>query len=531
MRFPIKHSEKGCTASNSDPSNSLTFKGYVLEKGFNRTILILALAIITLEFCVFKYYYPYAGFINGDSYAYMMSAFYNLRADVYPIGYPKFLRLFSVFSFNDTSLVLFQYLLVHLSTFFLLFTISYFYKLSKWAKICLWSLTSLNPVCLYLANYISSDSLFLGLSIIWFTHLVWIINKPSLPLIISHAIVLLIAFMVRYNALIYPLIAGMAFFLNRRSLFLKIFGLCLSILLVSLFIGFTSGQFKRISGIYQFSPFSGWQLANNALYAYKFIDSSKRVAVPAKFKSLDQDVRNYFDSTRDVKKYPAEMLVASTVYMWDDKSPLRIHMIRESKRDTTKGELTNWSKIAPLYKDYASTLIKLYPSTFTQYYLWPNFKKYYAPPVEFLDSYSTRVDTVPPFAKQWFWYPSTKLKIRVKDMNVNTFNYYPVISAVINVLFLTLSISYLFLGFAKNSASFFKLWMLGIIVWILNMGFSVFASPVALRFQLFPFILFLIFDLIILNEIIMQGRKKSNEASMLKYISDPVNLTTEETIL
>jgi hypothetical protein len=75
-----------------------------------------------------------------------------------------------------------------------------------------------NPLSLHLSNMVNSDGLFLALSIMWFALLLWIIYKPSNKIIYWHTILLFAAFTVRYNALVYPLIALLAFRLSKLSL-------------------------------------------------------------------------------------------------------------------------------------------------------------------------------------------------------------------------------------------------------------------------------------------------------------------------
>lgn len=484
------------------------FFTFVFNVRYNRLFLVVSIVVILIQLICFKYFYPSPGFINGDSYSYIISAFYNLKVDTYPIGYSKFIRLFSVLSTNDVVLVSFQYLLTQISLVYLLFTLFFFYKISNWTKILLAAFTITNPVFLYLANYISSDSLFFSLSIFWFSSLIWIINTPTRNIIIAHVIVLFFAFTVRYNALTYPVVSFLGFVISRKGFVHKLLGFCIGIFLIGYFIHFTSRQYKSITGVNQFSPFSGWQIANNALYAYRFVDSAKRKELPNKFKGIDLDVRTYFDSTRDLKKNPQEMLYASTIYMWDSISPLRIYMEREARKDSISWDLKKWARVAPLYNEYGKVLILTYPKTFLSYYIWPNFLKFYAPPVEFLGTYSTNVDTIPPVAKQWFWLSTDKLKIRVSDMKVNVFNYYPIFSGILNAVYIMMSISFFTMGGSKKLRSIFELWMIGTLFWSVNLCFSVFASPVALRFQLVPLILCYVFNLILLDSILSMGASK-----------------------
>lgn len=504
------------------------FKYFLFCIKFNRALLLSSFFLAVLSIIIFKYFYPFASFINGDSYSYITSAFYNLRADVYPIGYPKFLRLISVFNYNDSFLVLVQYSLIMCSIITLLFSLFYFFSPLKWVQVLMILLIVPNPIFLYIANYVSSDSLFISLSIFWITTLIWIILRPSFWPVALHTVVITMCFMVRYNALVYPIISCFSFFITKEKITIKIIGLTVCLVTIGAFINFTSKQFKRISGTNQFSPFSGWQLANNAMYAYRFVDSSERKELAPRFRNIDKDVRNYFDSTRDKNRHPQEMLYASTIYMWDNISPLRIYMNRTYPKDSMKSDLVSWAKVAPLYKEYGLELIKKYPLKFTKYYLFPNFLKYYVPPVEFLGSYSTGVDSVPPIAKQWFWYGSNKLKFRTKSMEVSILNWYPIISGVSNVLFVALSASYFFLYRINITNLFFRVWLLVAVFWVSNLVFSVFASPIALRFQTFPLLMTIIHDFFLFDTILkfdniskIISSPEANDKS-IESLKDPV---------
>ena len=475
---------------------------YIFRNSANKWFVRVAIMAIFLQLIIFKFLYPFAGFINGDSYVYLEAAYHNVFVNTYPIGYSKFLRLISVFTHSDTVVVTLQYFLLQGSTLSLVFTLFYFYNPTKLTRILLFGVMLFNPAYLYLANYISSDAFFLALSLTWFTLLIWIMNRPNKWMIFVNALVLFMAFTVRYNALFYPVIGVVALLLTRRRVMMNIGGFLLSVLLIGIFIWTTSNRYEKGTGHRQFTPFTGWQLANNALYAYRFVDSSDRKQVPAKFQKLDGMVRNYFDSSRDLRTHPSERLIASTVYMWDPKSPLCIYMEGEFRKDSTAIALKKWATVAPLMKEYGTFLIKTYPIEFAKFYLIPNAIKYYAPPVEFLDHYSTNIDSVNETAKVWFDYKSNKIRCYFKDFKVTVLDFYPVLTGTMNVVLIFSLISFIVLRGYRQPGELKKGLVLLTALWAVNFGFSVFASPIALRFQLFPILISLSFTFLLVEFLI-----------------------------
>lgn len=499
------HEEKA-TSEHSEPNqevikeiySGISFKDFVWNKKANRTYLIIAIIAILIQWILFKYLYPFASFISGDSYTYIDAAYRNLPVNTYPIGYSRFLRIFSAFSTSDTALVSFQYLTLQGFNLFFLFTLFYFYNIGRLVRNILYVFVVFNPVFLYLANYVSSDTLFYTLSIHWFTLLLWIIHKPTVRIVVIQCLVLFFAFTIRYNALIYPVIASLALMLSKQQWKLKLAGIAGSVLLIGLFVWTTSNHYERITGKRQFSPFTGWQLANNALYAYKFVDTNNIKPVPPRFKELDGMVRSFFDSTRNNMRHPDEVLIASTVYMWDTMAPLRVYSKLKTQKFAGAGPVTKWAMTAPELADYGSYLIRQYPVEYTKYYLLPNTAKYFLPPVEFLSAYNMDKDSVAPIAQSWFGYKNTKVKNRLNTNKVIILDWFPNLVFMINMGFLFVCVGYLvFKGWKKANDRLKKTILFIASIWCINFGFSVFASPIALRFQLFPIIILFMFTAIL----------------------------------
>jgi hypothetical protein len=267
----------------------------------------------------------------------------------------------------------------------------------------------------------------------------------------------------------------------------------MALIAIGLFIWHTGNQYKALTGTWQYSPFSGWQLANNAMYAYRYVDSAHRNSVPGKFKVLDNWIREYYDSTRDIKKHPQESMMASTVYMWDPRTPLRKYRDWCFRKDSMAPELKKWASMGPVYKDYGLYIIKQYPWKFIRYFLWPNAQKYYAPPVEFLENYNSGKHNVPIVVQEWFHYKSSRVTTRTKDLKAWPLDFFPILSGVTNVVMLFGLMTFFSLGGFRQNNILKKSIILVATTWLLNAGFTIFASSAALRFQSFPIVLSTVF--------------------------------------
>jgi len=501
-----------------------TFRDYLLRNAFNRSLLAIAGLTAVILIVAFKFLYPFPSFINDDSYVYLDMAYWNSPINTYPIGYPKFLRLFSVFSTSDIVLILFQYLYLMAGVLLFLFTVYYFFRPAKITQVVLTSIMVLNPLFLYLANYVSSDALFTSLSLLWITSLLWLVRKKSIQLLLLHGFILFLAFTVRYNALYYPLISTVIILFSHQRPFFKFTGIASYIILLGCFIFYTTTKYREVTGIIEFSPFSGWQIANNALFAYRNVNTSAVKPVPDKFRELDKTVRTYFDTTRNATRHPEETLLANTMYMWDPRSPLKKYEKKLFKNDSSLGSFKKWSTLGPLYSSYAGFLIKTYPTQFLEYYVWPNMLRYYAPPVEFLSTYGFGYgkdrDTVKQIAQTWFGYKTNKIKNHFGSYDIPIFESFPVLAGICNVVFLLGLIGFFVLKGYSQFSDGLKLMILISTLWFANFFFSVFASPIALRFQIFPLVVFLSFSVVFVEFLITEARKQE----IVKNKPDPVLL-------
>jgi hypothetical protein len=194
--------------------------------------------------------------------------------------------------------------------------------------------------------------------------------------------------------------------------------------------------------------------------------------------------------------------------MWSPGTPLRTYMQNQWKKDSTAPEIKYWASVSPLYEEYGKYIIKQYPLTFAQFYLLPNALKYYAPPIEFLEYYSTGVDSVHPIAQMWFEYKSNKITTKFKDFKVDILNFYPILVGTMNVIFFLGMLGFLLLQGYKQQPQMGKGLLLVVCLWLTNFGFSIFASPIALRFQLFPILVMTSFAFLFMGFLIKEATKK-----------------------
>ena len=469
---------------------------------FDRALFRAAAAAVVAQFVIFKCLYPFAGFINADSYVYLQAAFLNLDINNYPVGYSKFLRVFSTLTRSDTALVAFQYAAIQASGLWLVAVLSEIYRPRRAARVCMVVAVVSNPVYLYMSNYVSSDALFLALSLAWFTTLIRIVDKPTLKKTLLQAALLIAALMVRFNALYYPLIAAAALVMAPQSLQRKILGMAITILPVIAFVGYNSSRYHTLTGIRMFTPFSGWQLANNALYAYRYVDNADLRTPPPGLQAVDRVVRHYFDTTRDLSRHPEEMVEASTMYMWDPRSPLNKFMEQQASTDPGSSYLRRWCRMAPLYTQYGGWLISQYPRAYLVHFVLPNAAKCYSPPGEFLDDYNMGRDTVARIAQSWFDYPSQKVRPVGAAAKVKLMPALPIAVAVVHVLFVLGWIGLAVVTGIHIRSTPGKILALSLTLWIANFCFSALASPVTLRYQLFALTVFGVFAILLMDRIL-----------------------------
>lgn len=462
----------------------------------NKIYSLLIIFLVLVQFILFKLLYPFPDFFS-DSYSYINAANEHLDVNIWPIGYSKFLLVFHWFTHSGLALNLFQYLFMELAALYFYHTIVYFFPTGRHTRAILCLFLFFNPLNLYLANYVTSDAIFIALSLIWITEMIWIVYRPRPYHIFLQAVVFFIAFTFRYNAMYYPLIAAAALLLSKQSIWYKLAGIVTGPLLIIPFILFTASAAKKMTGTAQFPPIlGGWQWGNNALYMRGFIEEDSTAFPSPETAFLDRIARAYFSQpTR-----PQDQLSSyvANFFIRQPEAPLKQYMDIRFKHPGGSHSTAEWGRVAPVFGQYGLFLIKRHPLAYARYYLLVNSKNYLLPPLEKLEVYNLGSDEIWPIAAYWFDYPSVKIKVFSHGFQGILLFMYTALFAVLNLYYLICFGMFLRKQRVKKAEKHFKYTILLVSSFLLlNFGFSVFANIIVIRYQVFPMIILLTFTMLL----------------------------------
>jgi hypothetical protein len=488
------------------------FTQWLVEDKENKRLFRFSLIVIVVSFGWLKFVYPYPNFLQPDSQWYVNAALKNDFINYWPTGYSKFLRMVSVFSRSHLILVILQYLLLMSSVLYFLFTIRYLLPSDKWLFRSLFAISIINPLIPHVANIVSSDALFASLSLVWFTQLLWISYQPSRRLLLFHAVILLLAFMVRFSAIWYPFISISAILLAGIPKRNKWLGEASIVTGLLVFIGCTSYEYYKRTNTIQYAALGGWQMAANALYAYAYAEPVDPGNVPVRSHDLHAEVNQHMDSLRQLSDRPDEEI--GVYYLWITPSPLIQYGIHQWQKKPKTAQFIKWSSMGPLYGDYGRWLITQHPGLFIKHFVWPNLGRYYQPPVTSLDLYNLgdkRVDSV---TVTWFDWKNNQLPFRLHDPKIHIMVLFPPALSVINTLYMLSALVFLgFYGLKQCSATNKRIFSFMLLVWLCNLIFSVVSAPTELRYQIFPLIITFPFCIFIMSWLIQASKLESAPSS------------------
>jgi len=514
------------TAGNSAGNQPTYYPGVIIkqapsQKNFteylfydNKIFSLLMIGLMICQFVLFKILYPYPDFFS-DSYSYIFAAYAHLDVNIWPIGYSKFLLLFHWFTHSATALNFFQYMSLGITSLYFYHTIVYFFTTGSKTRTFLCLFLFFNPLSLYIANYVTSDAIFISLSILWLTQLLWLIHKPKPYQIVVVSIVFFIAFTFRYNAMYYPIIATIAFIMSRQKISNKLAGIFTGLLIIIPFIIFSSNASKKMTGTAQFPPIlGGWQWGNNALYMRGFIQEDSLAFPTSETAELDRIARRYFNSP----SRPQDQLASyvANFFIRQPEAPLKQYMKEKYGKTGDFGSVQQWGLVAPIFGQYGRFLITRHPLAFARYYLLVNTKNYFLPPLEKLEIYNLGSKKIWPIGAYWFDFPTVKIQaVSLSVQGILLFIFTPLFG-LLN-LYYGLSV-FLFIRRKawKQSSKQVNISIAIIsLLLILNFFFSVFANIIVIRYQIFPMILLAGFTMLLADQLEMAVLGKKQKLSVL----------------
>jgi hypothetical protein len=507
------------------PAHTLPFRNWIWKVKENKRMLLLVATAVVIQFVTFKFLYPFAN-LADESYVAIEAAHKNWAVGYLPVGYPMFLRLVSSFTSNDTILVFLQYLILQAAILYLLFSIKYLLVKGKWVIRIVIAISVLNPLLLQVCNLITADSLFAALMLIWFTHLMWLLHQTRLSSILWHSVCLLLLFMVNHNAWYCILISILVFLFLPIQRKIVVIGIAMIVVLFAGFIGGTQAEFKRRSGWVQFSAQWGWQKAANALYAYAHADTLDRKKVQGRFRELHGIVNEHM---LGLNKFPAFVRPdrkPDDYYLMKENAPLKTYMREAWTSNDSSSAFKKWASMGPLYTQYGDFLIGEYLGLYWKYYLLPNLKNYYVPETEALSTYNRLRDTAGSEAVAFFQWKSNKITTVFKSKLLKVPYYSSIPLAVINLVFILGFIALsLAGGFSAISSYCKRLLLLLLFTWLANVIFSVWASPIVLRQQLFVMQLTLTFGVLFVAMLVQMSFSNNTgegESAKTRLLPNPL---------
>ncbi|MBV7531814.1 hypothetical protein [Chitinophaga sp. sic0106] len=473
-----------------------SFRHFLLADRRNRLLAGIAIAVIIVNLVIFKLIYPYMD-ITPDSESYLTAAAYHLQADLWPVGYSRILALQHSLIPSETGLMVFQYLCLQCGAFFLYFTLLYLLRPGKLFTHGAFIFLLINPLFLYLSNYVITEALFLALGFTWFALLLWVRHKPGTLVFLFHGVILAVTFTMRYNAMFFPVVALVAILPARVAIWEKVYAIALPVVLIASFIYYTTNQTYKLTGVKKFSVFSGWQLANNAMYMLPYI-AYDTAGIPAQLQGLHRYSHQFVKS-----KYfnPEEAtLPAGAYYMWTQNGPLKAMLSNYMKKHKVTDSFTGWARVSDLYREYGSILIKKHPLAFATHFWLPNVVEYMRPGTEMIGSSNRNKIGTPGVMQLWFRGTPLTINQRFPQLQPFLMTKYTFLFIFLQLAFIEEIIRFILLKRYKFvEVKFNHVMALIASFQVAHFIFSTLAAPVVLRYQSIMLVL-LLFAVLLLVE-------------------------------
>lgn len=456
---------------------------FIWNEPLHRKYLFVALFLTIASWITFKYYYPDPDFIS-DSYSYIFGAAQHLDLNIWPIGYSKFLLFLHGLTHSALATVSIQYFLLQIASLYFFFTFLALVNPSRTTVIVIFIFLFFNPLFLYVSNLINSDALFATLSLLWISELIWVMKRPHLIHLVISAVLVFLCFTVRNNAYYYPLVSVVAFLSSKSRRPFKLAGIILPLALIVPFIIRTREIAFRMTESRQFSLFSGWQLANNALYGYQYTntDSSN---FPPSTRALNRATIQFFrQPPANFRKLLANL--PGNYFIISPLSPLKTYFESHYDLSTDYKIAQSWGKASAVYAEYGKALIKQNPFAYARGFLLLNLKNYLYPPLQNFTVYNTDKSFIASIEQDWFDWRAPDLRVASKTAGRTILFPYPILFLFLHIYTISLIVQCSLQRSVSSPQLSKSLMALSVTFLLLNFAFTLLATMNILRYQVVP---------------------------------------------
>ena len=358
----------------SQESKKENFLSFVFQKQQQPDWIIIS-ALCLIGYLVLKYFYPYPATMS-DSGSYVVTAMDDRFSFYRPFGYSYFLQIIHSVSSGVHAIFIFQILLYFVSTAVFAFTIKYLFPPNKkiiWYFLLLF--LSFSPLAFFMANSILSDIIFSVSIYFMLSGLLFVMMRQSWIGLVLFSITLFCSLSIRYSAVVFPFVF-IPFLLFSKGLIRWITIVC-SIMVFLLFYNQTKNNMKKTTGFNQFSTgFDGWQLSNNALHIFPFIDLEPGSIKNENLRTFHQFLLPYKNI---ILKRTGNGKDVTADFLWGTDLPLKQYLFK-SIQETNRTYPKMWIALGSgLYADYGRYLILHHPFKFMRYYYLPNTGRMFYP--------------------------------------------------------------------------------------------------------------------------------------------------------
>jgi len=206
--------------------------------------------------------------------------------------------------------------------------------------------------------------------------------------------------------------------------------------------------------------------------------------------------RHFYKSLRpDQRNIPYEI---DNFFIVHPAGPLKQYMSRHFQPRTQYEDVAAWGKAAIVFGDYGRFLVKRHPMEFVQYYILPNTKNYFIPTMGKFSIYNMGEDKLWRPGQRWFHYASPDIWSISKTGQATLLGLFPYLFMLLNIYFVLSFYLFLRRGGLRSKERFYIASLLIVTLFLLlNFAFSVFATCVTLRYEIFPMIVLLAFSMLL----------------------------------